>query len=221
MFGIVLTMLSKVYAPALLSLNGELVEIECDLANGLPGFVMVGLADKAVDEARERVRSAIKNSGLVLPPKRITLNLAPAHIPKDGTGYDLGMAIAILVASGQVPLDSISTALFLGELALDGSLRPVKGSVLATQLARERSFSHVYVPVANAAEAAMLPDVKIIAVANLGELYRHLVGLHPLGVVSKTTIKPATASAAAVDFSHDLRATSSQTSTGDRSSWRP
>ncbi|HSX02321.1 MAG TPA: YifB family Mg chelatase-like AAA ATPase [Candidatus Saccharimonadia bacterium] len=195
-------MLSKVYAPALLSLEGELVEIECDLANGLPGFVMVGLADKAVDEARERVRSAIKNSGLLLPPKRITLNLAPADLPKDGTGYDLGMAVAILVASGQVQTEMVKGALFLGELALDGSLRPVKGAVLAAQLAKERSFTHVYVPAANATEAALLDDIKVIAIDSLGQLYHHLLGHQPLSVVYKTTVKPIEPAEAAVNMQH-------------------
>lgn len=181
-------MLSKIYAPALISLNGELVEIECDLANGLPGFIMVGLADKAVDEARERVRSAIKNSALMLPQKRITLNLAPADLPKDGTGYDLGMAVAILVASRQLEPEMVAKSLFLGELALDGTIRPVKGALLATQLAVEQSFTHVYVSQGNAKEAALIDGAKVIAVSSLSELYAHLIGINPLGVVSSTTL---------------------------------
>src|SRR4051794_28512701 len=92
-----LQMLAKISAPASIGVQSTAVEIECDLSNGLPGFSMVGLADKAVDESKERIRSAIRNSGLVLPPKRITVNLAPADLPKDGTAYDLGIAIAILV----------------------------------------------------------------------------------------------------------------------------
>lgn len=195
-------MLSQLFAPALLTLDGELVTIECDLASGLPGFVVVGLADKSVDEARERVRSAIKNSGLLLPPKRITLNLAPADLPKDGTGYDLGMAVAILVASHQISPDTVTRSLFLGELALDGSLRPVRGAVLAAQLAAEQGFSHVYVPLANAAEAALLPDIKVIGVTSLAELYRHLVGLAPLAVVPPTTPKLNTTHNSGVDMGH-------------------
>ncbi len=195
-------MLSRAYAPALLSLEGELVEIECDITNGLPGFVVVGLADKAVDEARERVRSAIKNSGLMLPPKRLTLNLAPADIPKDGTGYDLGMAVAILVASGQIDPEMTAGGLFLGELALDGTLRPVKGAVLAAQLARERQFTHVYVPVANAEETALLDDVKVIAIRSLLELYHHLVGLAPLSVAKNTTKINGLTASVGVDMGH-------------------
>ncbi len=194
-------MLSKVYAPALISLEGETVEIECDLANGLPGFVVVGLADKAVDEARERVRSALKNSGLTLPPKRITLNLAPADLPKDGTGYDLGMAMAILVASGQLDANQLQGCLFLGELALDGSLRPAKGGVLAAQLARDRGFTQLFLPTANAAEAAMLPDVKVMAADTLLQVYQHFIGSEPLSVVSTTAISGEN-NEASIDFEH-------------------
>ena len=181
-------MLSRIYAPALASLDEELIEIECDLASGLPGFVMVGLADKSVDEARERVRSAIKNSRLTLPQKRITLNLAPADIPKDGTGYDLGMAIAILCASGQIDAETVKDCLFLGELALDGSLRPVKGAILAAEIARKRAFRFVYLPVGNAEEASLIPDTKIIPVRTLAELYQHLAGISPLSPAPATRL---------------------------------
>src|SRR6266581_8820867 len=105
-------MLARAYAPALFGIDGRLVSIECDITSGLPGFIVVGLGDKAVEEARERVRSAIKNSGLVLPPKRVTLNLAPADLPKDGSGYDLGMAVAILSASGQIDSSLLEDSLF-------------------------------------------------------------------------------------------------------------
>ena len=94
-------MLARTFAPALFGTEGQIVSIECDITNGLPGFVIVGLGDKAVEESRERVRSAIKNSGLNLPPKRLTLNLAPADLPKDGSGYDVGMAIAVLAAAAR------------------------------------------------------------------------------------------------------------------------
>src|SRR4051812_12128435 len=107
-------MLSTAFAPAIIGIDCHLVSIECDTTNGLPGLVVVGLGDKAVDESRERVRSAIKNSGLMLPPKRITLNLAPADLPKDGSGYDLGMAVAVLAASGQIDPASTEGCLFMG-----------------------------------------------------------------------------------------------------------
>ncbi len=129
-------MLAKISAPASIGIQSTTVQIECDLSNGLPGFSMVGLADKAVDESKERIRSAIKNSGLTLPPKRITLNLAPADLPKDGTAYDMGIAVAILAASGQIenPID----ALFIGELSLDGAVRKVPGVLSAVLLAKSR-----------------------------------------------------------------------------------
>lgn len=171
-------MLARIYAPALLGLENRLIEIECDMTSGLPGFVVVGLGDKAVDEARERVRSAIRNSGLALPPKRLTLNLAPANLPKDGSGYDLGIAVAVLAASGQLA-ERLDDSLFLGELSLNGDLRPVRGALLAAQLATDVGLRRIYVPVANAVEAALLGGVDVIGVNNLLELYHHLIGLAP------------------------------------------
>jgi magnesium chelatase family protein len=182
-------MLARVYAPALFNLENRLIEIECDMTSGLPGFVVVGLGDKAVDEARERVRSAIKNSGLALPPKRLTLNLAPANLPKDGSGYDLGIAVAVLAASGQLS-ERLDDSLFLGELSLNGDLRPVRGALLAAQLASDLRLRRMYVPRANAVEAALLGGVDVIGVDNLLELYHHLIGMSPLAVEASTTIKP-------------------------------
>ncbi len=182
-------MLARIYAPALLSLESRLIEIECDMTSGLPGFIVVGLGDKAVDEARERVRSAIKNSGLALPPKRLTLNLAPANLPKDGSGYDLGIAVAVLSASGQLR-ERLDDSLFLGELSLNGELRPVRGALLAAQLAADMGLRRIYVPKANTIEAALLGGVDVIGVSNLLELYHHLIGMAPLSVESSTTISP-------------------------------
>jgi len=187
-------MLAKIYAPALLSLENRLIEIECDMTSGLPGFVVVGLGDKAVDEARERVRSAIKNSGLALPPKRLTLNLAPADLPKDGSGYDLGIAVAVLAASGQLR-ERLDDSLFLGELSLNGDLRPVRGALLAAQLAADAGLQRIYVPAVNAPEAALLGGIDVIGVTNLLELYHHLIGLAPLAVSPPTGATPKAAPA--------------------------
>lgn len=194
-------MLSKVFAPALFSLDGRLIEIECDMANGLPGFVVVGLADKAVEEARERVRSAIRNSGLILPQKRLTLNLAPADLPKDGTGYDLGLAVAVLVASCQLSPESIKGCLFLGELALDGTVRPVRGALLAAQLAQNSGFRHIFVPAQNSAEAALVADTLVYPVTTLAELYRHLSGGLNITVVNKTALVPPIIAETTIDMS--------------------
>lgn len=196
-------MLARTYAPALYGVDGRLVSIECDMTNGLPGLVVVGLGDKAVDESRERVRSAIKNSGLILPPKRITLNLAPADLPKDGSGYDVGMAVAVLAASGQIDPSHLEDSLFLGELALDGSIRPVKGAVMAAQLTLEQSLTRLFVPVENAAEATLMEGTKVFAVSSLIELYRHLLGDQLLSPIAQTSqpLKPAVDNTP-VDLSH-------------------
>lgn len=168
-------MLAQVLAPTHQAMEGQVITVECDLSNGLPGFIVVGLGDKAIEEAKERIKSAIKHSNLQVPPRRITLNLAPADLPKDGSAFDLAMAIALLQASGQVQIDPKS-ALFAGELALDGGLRAVPGVLSYALLAHRQGVKSLYVPAANAAEAAIIKDVMVYPVKNLFELYRHLVG---------------------------------------------
>lgn len=189
-------MLAQITAPAQSGVNGRLVKIECDMSNGLPGFVVVGLAQKSVDEAKERVRSALRNSGLVLPPKRITLNLAPADLPKEGTAYDLGMAVAVLVASGQI--ERLPEAIFAGELALDGSLRAVPGILSYAKLAASSGID-LFVPVDNAREASLIPGIKVYAVDNLTTLYQHLIGEAQLSP-SKATVPNISSAHSATDF---------------------
>jgi magnesium chelatase family protein len=169
-------MLAKTLAPAHHGSDSQTIEVECDISNGLPAFIVVGLGDKAIDEAKERVRGALKNHRLNIPPKRITLNLAPADLPKDGTGYDLPMAVSLLAASGQISASSLSDSLFTGELALDGSLRPVRGSLTTVRLALARGLKQVFLPEANAAEASLLSGIDIYPVSSLRQLYRHLIG---------------------------------------------
>lgn len=169
-------MLSRVYSAANTGFDGQIVEVECDISSGLPGVTIVGLPNKAIDEAKERVRSALKNSRLQLPPKRITLNLAPADLPKDGTAYDVAMAVAVLAASGQVEADATKNSLFVGELALDGSIRPVSGVLGYVQTAQDRGFDTVFVPEACAAEAALIDGITIYPCGHIQQLYRHLVG---------------------------------------------
>ncbi len=173
-------MIAKVHAPANIGLEGQLVEVECDINHGLPSVTVVGLGDKAIVEARDRLRSALKNTRLNLPPKKLTLNLAPADLPKDGTSYDLAMAAAVLCASGQVPAESLSDSLLLGELSLDGRVRPVKGSLLAARLAKQRKLNKLFLPKANAGEASAVKGVEIFPIENLGELYSHLIKQTPL-----------------------------------------
>jgi magnesium chelatase family protein len=179
-------MLAKVAAPAQVGMNGVLVEVECDITNGLPAFVVVGLGNQAVNEARDRVRGAIRNSKLVLPPKRITLNLAPADLPKDGTAYDVSMAIAILLASDQ--LEQVTDSLFVGELALDGGLRPVRGVLAYAQLAASEKISRLFVPMQNASEAALIEGITVYGAGTLLDIYGHLMGLQPLMTASRPRI---------------------------------
>lgn len=170
-------MLSKVFSGATVGLNGVLIEVEVDIASqGLPAFNIVGLPDKAVEEAKERVRSAIKNSGADFPPRRITVNLAPADLPKEGPSFDLPMAVGILLASEQLPKVDLSKALFLGELSLDGSLRHTAGILPLALLTKEKKFEKIFLPSVNSKEASVVQGLEVYSVENLLQLFRHLSG---------------------------------------------
>lgn len=156
--------------------DGQLVEVESDVTNGLPNFRIVGMANKAVDEARERVKSAITNSLLDFPAKRITINLAPAELPKDGTHYDLPIALATIVSSGQLRQTELDNALFAGELALSGDLRPVPGIITIAETAKKAGLSRVYVPTENISQALLVDGVEIIGLDSLKQLFLHLKG---------------------------------------------
>ncbi|MCB9007939.1 MAG: YifB family Mg chelatase-like AAA ATPase [Ardenticatenaceae bacterium] len=174
-------MLAKVFSCAIVGLDAEIVEVEVDIIRGQPAFNLVGLPDAAVRESRDRVHSAIKNSGFTFPAgKRITVNLAPADLRKEGPAYDLPIAVGILAASQQIWAEKLVDALFLGELSLDGTARHTKGILPMTALAREQGFRRVFVPADDAGEAALLPDVDVLAIRNLSELVGHLTGLKPL-----------------------------------------
>lgn len=169
-------MLSKVYACGLLGINGYMVSVETYISNGLPAFEIVGLGDAAVKEAKERVRAAIRNSGFEFPLRRITINLAPADLKKEGTSYDLPIAAGILSATGIIPCNSLSNCVLSGELSLDGTIRPVYGVLPKTITAKEKGFEAVYTPHENAKEASVVKGIKVIPVKNLSELVRHLNG---------------------------------------------
>ncbi|MCC6179307.1 MAG: YifB family Mg chelatase-like AAA ATPase [Chloroflexi bacterium] len=169
-------MLAKVWTCAVVGLEGELVQVEVDIARqGITQFCIVGLPDTAVQEARERVRAAVRNSGLTFPPRRITVNLAPAELRKSGPSYDLPIAVAILLASGQVSAE-VANVLFLGELSLDGTVRHLQGVLPMVGLARDRGIKTVYVPAVDADEAALVDGVEIVPVGTLGDLVAHLRG---------------------------------------------
>ncbi|MCL2679644.1 MAG: YifB family Mg chelatase-like AAA ATPase [Dehalococcoidia bacterium] len=168
-------MLAKVTSCALVGLEGALVEVEVDIASGMPGFFVVGLPDDAVREARERARSAVRNSGFKFPAKRVVVNLAPADIKKEGPAYDLPIAVGILLASEQLAAD-VSTTLFLGELSLDGTLRHTSGILPMVALARQMGLANVIVPEIDAREAALVGDVRIIPMGSLKDVAAYLRG---------------------------------------------
>src|SRR5437667_11117964 len=170
-------MLSKARSCAVIGLEGALIEVEVDIANGLAAFSIVGLPDTAVNEAKDRVRAAIKNSGLLFPFKRITVNLAPADLRKEGPAYDLPIAIGVLLASGQInPDEQIEEQLFLGELSLDGSVRHTNGILPMVALAREKHIKTVFVPAVDALEATLIDGVEVFPVETLAQLMSHLRG---------------------------------------------
>lgn len=182
-------MVSRVMTVAPIGFDGSLIEVEGDATNSLPSIQIVGLGNKAIDEAKERVRSAISNSLLEFPKKRITINLAPAELPKDGAHYDLPIALSILCLSGQVRQSEIDNAIYAGELALDGSLRPIKGSINIAETARKHGYTKIYLPLENVKQASLVSDIEIIGVRSIKELFLHLKGESPLLSTNSKSIK--------------------------------
>lgn len=174
-------MLAKVLSCAIVGLEAEVVEVEVDIIKGYPNFALVGLPDAAVRESRDRVHAAIKNSGLTFPGnKRITVNLAPADLRKEGPAYDLPIAVGVLGATQQIWPDKLENAFFIGELSLDGTTRHTKGILPLAALARAEGMQRVFVPVVDAEEAALMPDLEVIPVTSLAQLVGHLTGLAPI-----------------------------------------
>ncbi|NMB61918.1 MAG: YifB family Mg chelatase-like AAA ATPase [Chloroflexi bacterium] len=186
-------MLARIFACAIQGLDGVIVEVEVDLANGLPGVIIVGLPDTAVQESRERVQSAIKNSGLIFPRKHVRVNLAPASVRKEGPSYDLPIAVGILAASDQIPLATLTDVLVIGELSLDGSVRHVCGVLPMAAMALEKGFRRVFVPQADAAEAALIPGLQVVPIRDLAQLCSFLNGSSDIPLQKKTqnTTDPA------------------------------
>ena len=170
------TMLGKVYSAAVLGIEAELITAEADVKDGLPCFSMVGALACETREARERVRIALENSGYRLPVKRITVNLSPADIRKEGTAFDLSIAIAVLTAFGYISEQSIEKSMFLGELCLDGSINPVPGVLPSACLAKEEGFLQMFVPQENAGEASAVGEFFVYGVKTLREVVEVLNG---------------------------------------------
>ena len=173
-------MLAKITSLAVLGIKAFLVDVEVDLAPGLPVFNTVGLPDGAVRESKERVRAALANSGFSLPVNRITVNLAPADVRKEGSAFDLPMALGILAASGAFPQEEINRIGVVGELALDGAIRPVRGVLPMSVAAKEEGLRALVVPAENAGEAAVVEGVEVLAARRLDQVVAHLLGREPL-----------------------------------------
>jgi len=193
--------IGRAHAISLLGLEGAVVEIEADISNNLPAFVLIGLPDAALGEARDRVRSAAGNSGLPLPSRKLTVNLSPAALPKHGSGFDLGIAMAALAADGQVSTESVARVVHLGELGLDGRLRPLAGILPAVLAAVRAGFGTVVVPAGNADEAALVPGVRVVPVVSLRDAaIWHGAELEPIPLEALMPAVPM----AALDDSGDL-----------------
>ncbi|MFZ5820454.1 MAG: YifB family Mg chelatase-like AAA ATPase [Chloroflexota bacterium] len=169
-------MLARVFSCAVVGLDGVIVEVEVDYTNGLPGMTIVGLPDAAVQESRERVQTAVKNAGLHFPRHRIVVNLAPASVRKEGPAYDLPIALGVIVLAGFLPHEAIEGALVVGELSLDGIVRHTRGVLPMAAAARANGYQRMFAPEGDAAEAALIPDLEVIPVKTLADLYAHLSG---------------------------------------------
>ena len=180
--------------------GAELVEVECHITNGLPSVTIIGYASKAVEEAKDRVRASFANSNLKFPKKHLTINLAPADIPKDSTSLDLAIAVSILSAAGQIKPELASPYLFLGELSLDGSLKPVRGLVGRLLAAKKMGHTHFYLPFKNADQASIIPDISFKAAASLKDVYLDLAETLNLSVTQTKAGKSVKPTVAAETF---------------------
>lgn len=169
-------MLARVYSSAVIGIEAYVVEVEVDISQGLPSFSTVGLPEGAVRESKERVKTSIKNSGYHFPADRITVNLAPADIKKEGAAFDLPMALGILTATGLVSETSHAEYLVLGELSLDGLIRPIKGALPMAVKAKEKGFKGIFLPSENASEAAVVDGILVYPVETLSDLVEVLTG---------------------------------------------
>lgn len=180
-------MIAKVYSAIPDGYNGQIIEIEGDTSKSLPSFNIVGMANKTVSEARERVRSAITNSDLIFPAKKVTVNLAPAEVAKTGSHLDLPIALNVLILSKQLLQSDLQDKLFVGELSMDGIIKPIHGIVQIAEAAKQAGFSEIYLPAANLTQASLIHGIKIIPVKTLKALQLHLRGIQPFKPVVKIT----------------------------------
>lgn len=192
-------MLAVLTSATVYGLDAIPVIVEVDLSHGLPGMTIVGLPDKAVEEAKERVRSALTNSGFPMPAKRITINLAPADVKKEGAGFDLPIALGILIAQGIIPKDALSHSLVIGELALTGEVRHIPGVLPVALAARSHAFSHIYIPECDSLEALLVNKIQVFPVTDIRQLVAHCKG--------EEQMQPATIKKSAIQepmYEHDF-----------------
>ena len=192
-------MLATILSSALQGIDATLVEVEVDVSRGLPQLSIVGLPEASVRESRERVRSAIRNSGYVFPAERVTINLAPADLRKEGSAYDLPIALGLLAASGTLPPERLTGRMILGELSLDGRVKPVRGALPVADAAAGRAIRQLILPAANAREAAIVGGIDVFGVTSLGEAVEFLLERAPLHPVLSPTDWLATDSGGALD----------------------
>lgn len=183
--------LARTWSVGLVGVRGALVEVELDIAQGLPGVALVGLPDAVVRQSVDRVRAAVVNTGGEFPARRVTIGLSPASMPKQGSGFDLALAVAVLAAAGTVPAGSIDRLVLLGELGLDGSVRPIRGVLPAVLAAARAGHGQVVVPAANADEAALVDGIEVLAVGSLGQVVEHLAGRRRLAAHERAALPEA------------------------------
>ncbi len=179
-------MLAKINSCSVVGIDGFVVAVEVDISYGLPVFNIVGLPEVSVRESKDRVKTAIKNSGYTFPMERLVVNLAPADVKKERTGFDLPIAIAILVASEVITADKVNSYLISGELSLDGKVKPIKAALPYALAARERGYKGIIIPVENAAEAAMVEGIDVLPVKSLSQIvdfFQDLLKLKSIALV--------------------------------------
>src|SRR3954469_17984292 len=183
-------MLARVTTFAVRGIGSLRVTVEVDVRRGLPAFSIVGLGDRAVREARERVKAALHNSGFSFPDKRVTVNLAPAHVRKAGAGFDLAIACGVLAAAGHIPAEHLERVAVWGELSLGGELRPSRGTLAIAEGAARAGFEALVVPAENAEEAALVPGIEVRVAPSVGDVAPILAG-EPVTVAPVPRVPPA------------------------------
>lgn len=194
-------MIAKIYSIIPVGFDGLTIEVEGDKSNGLPSFNIVGMANKTVSEARERVKSALKSSGFTFPDKKLTINLAPADQEKDGTYLDVAIALNVLILSGQLLQSDIESSAFIGELSLDGGIRPVNGIINIAETARSAGFKRLFVPLKNLAQASLIKDIEIFGASNLHELFLYLKKQGSLPEPPQNVVKNTQTDISGISFS--------------------